>query len=114
MQGPLAQLSWYTHVALLEKLETFEERRWYAQKTIEHGWSRNVLVLQIEAKAMKRTGAALSNFQARLPKPHSDLARESLKDPYRLDFLGLGDDAQERAVEASPEQHITTERERSP
>jgi predicted nuclease of restriction endonuclease-like (RecB) superfamily len=56
---------------------------------------------------MKRTGAALTNFQARLPKPQSDLARESLKDPYRLDFLGLGDDAQERVVEAALVQHIT-------
>jgi predicted nuclease of restriction endonuclease-like (RecB) superfamily len=107
VQGVLAQLPWYTHLALLEKLNTAEERRWYAQRAIEHGWSRNVLVLQIEAQAMKRTGAALTNFQARLPKPHSDLARESLKDPYRLDFLGLGEDAQERAVEAALVQHIT-------
>jgi predicted nuclease of restriction endonuclease-like (RecB) superfamily len=107
VQGVLAQLPWYTHLALLEKLESFEERRWYAQKAIEHGWSRNVLVLQIEAKAMKRSGAALTNFKARLPEPHSDLARESLKDPYRLDFLGLGDDAQERVVEAALVQHIT-------
>ncbi len=107
VQGVLAQLPWYTHLALLEKVETLEERRWYAQKAIEHGWSRNVLVLQIDAQAMKRTGAAVTNFQARLPKPHSDLARESLKDPYRLDFLGLGEDAQERVVEAALVQHIT-------
>jgi predicted nuclease of restriction endonuclease-like (RecB) superfamily len=107
VQGVLAQLPWYTHLALLEKLETPEARRWYAQKAIEHGWSRNVLVLQIEAGAMQRTGAALTNFSARLPEPDSDLARESLKDPYRLDFLGLGDDAQERAVEAALVQHIT-------
>ena len=107
VQGVLAQLPWYTHLALLEKVETLEERRWYAQKAIEHGWSRNVLVLQIDAQAMKRTGAAVTNFQARLPKPHSDLARESLKDPYRLDFLGLGEDAQDRVVEAALVQHIT-------
>ncbi|MBL8621804.1 MAG: DUF1016 domain-containing protein [Myxococcales bacterium] len=73
-----------------------------------HGWSRNMLVHQIEAQAMKRAGAALTNFQTRLPKPHSDLARESLKDPYRLDFLGLGEDAQERVVEAALVRHITT------
>lgn len=107
VQGVLAQLPWYTHLALLEKLATPEDRRWYAQKAIEHGWSRNVLVLQIEAAARKRTGAALTNFRVRLPEPHSDLARESLKDPYRLDFLGLGEDAQERAVEAALVQHIT-------
>jgi predicted nuclease of restriction endonuclease-like (RecB) superfamily len=62
VQGVLAQLPWYTHIALLEKLETLAERRWYAQQAIEHGWSRNVLVLQIEANAMKRTGAALTNI----------------------------------------------------
>ena len=107
VQGVLALLPWYTHLALLEKVATPEERRWYAQKAIEHGWSRNVLVLQIEAEAIKRTGAALTNFRARLPEPHSDLARESLKDPYRLDFLGLGEDAQERVVEAALVQHIT-------
>jgi len=67
-----------------------------------------MLVHQIEAQAMKRAGAALTNFQTRLPKPHSDLARESLKDPYRLDFLGLGEDAQERVVEAALVRHITT------
>jgi predicted nuclease of restriction endonuclease-like (RecB) superfamily len=107
VQEVLARLPWYTHIALLEKLDTAEARHWYAQRAIEHGWSRNVLVLQIEAGAMKRTGAALTNFQARLPEPHSDLAQESLKDPYRLDFLGLGEDAQERAVEAALVQHIT-------
>lgn len=107
VQGVLAQLPWYSHLALLDKLDTPEKRRWYAQKAIEHGWSRNVLVMQIEADAMARTGAAITNFEARLPGPLSDLARESLKDPYRLDFLGLGDDARERVVEAALMQHTT-------
>ncbi|CAG9931397.1 protein of unknown function [Candidatus Nitrotoga arctica] len=55
----------------------------------------------------ERTGNAVSNFAMQLPRPHSDLARESLKDPYRLDFLGLGEDAEERAIESAIVQHIT-------
>lgn len=90
VQAVLAQLPWYHHLALLDKLKTEEERRWYAAKAIEHNWSRNVLVMQIETRLRERTGATVTNFTAQLPKPHSDLARESLKDPYRLDFLGLG------------------------
>lgn len=107
VQGVLAQLPWYHQLALLEKLATTEDRRWYAAKSIEHAWSRNILVMQIEARAKERAGAAITNFEVRLPKPHSDLARESLKDPYRLDFLGLDDEAQERAIEGALVKHVT-------
>jgi predicted nuclease of restriction endonuclease-like (RecB) superfamily len=107
VQAVLAQLPWYHQLALLDKLHTEDERRWYAAKTIEHNWSRNVLVIQIETRLRERTGQAITNFEIRLPRPHSDLARESLKDPYRLDFLGLGEDAEERAIESAIVQHIT-------
>ncbi|KAB2926711.1 MAG: DUF1016 domain-containing protein [Candidatus Contendobacter sp.] len=107
VQASLAQLPWYHQLALLDKLKTEKERRWYAAKAIEHNWSRNVLVMQIETRLRERTGAAVTNFTAQLPKPHSDLARESLKDPYRLDFLGLGKDAEERAIETALVRHIT-------
>jgi len=86
----------------LDKLRTEEERRWYAAKAIEHNWSRNVLVIQIETRLGERTGAAVTNFDRQLPRPYSDLARESLKDPYRLDFLGLGEEVEERAIESAP------------
>ncbi|MBK8538771.1 MAG: DUF1016 family protein [Ardenticatenia bacterium] len=107
VQGVLAQLPWYHQLALLDKLNNTEERRWYAAKAIEHGWSRNVLVIQIETRLRERSGQAVTNFSQRLPAPMSDLARESLKDPYRLDFLGLGEEAQERALEDAIIQHIT-------
>lgn len=107
VQGVLAQLPWYHQLALLDKLKTPEERRWYAAKALEHNWSRNVLVIQIERQLRERSGQALTNFPARLPAPHSDLAHESLKDPYRLDFLGLGEDAQERSIEDAIDRHIT-------
>ncbi len=107
VQGGLAQLPWYHHLALLDKLDSEEARRWYAAKAIEHNWSRNVLVMQIETRAQERSGAAVTNFDARLPKPQSDLARESLKDPYRFDFLGLTEEAQERAIETALVHHVT-------
>lgn len=107
MQQAVAQLPWGHNLVLLDKLPGPETRRWYAAKAIEHNWSRNVLVMQIETNAHARFGQALTNFEARLPAPLSDLARESLKDPYRFDFLGLHDDAQERAVEGALVKHVT-------
>ena len=86
-------------MVLLDKLPGPETRRWYAAKAIEHDWSRNVLVMQIETRLLERSGKAVTNFPATLPGHQSDLARESLKDPYRFDFLGLTDEAQERSIE---------------
>lgn len=99
VQGLLAQIPWWSNIALLEKLDAAELRRWYAQKTIEHGWSRNVLVMQIETRLHERQGQAINNFDAALPRPQSDLAAGLLKDPYIFGFLSLEDDAQERDVE---------------
>lgn len=107
VQAALAQLPWYHQLALLDKLPTPNARRWYAAQAIEHNWSRNVLVMQIETRLLERSGTAVTNFEVRLPKPQSDLARESLKDPYRFDFLGLTDEAQERDVEQSLVKHVT-------
>jgi predicted nuclease of restriction endonuclease-like (RecB) superfamily len=107
VQAPLARLPWYHHIALLDKLKTAEERLWYAVQAVQHGWSRNVLVMQIETRLRERSGHALSNFNDTLPRPQSDLARESLKDPYRLDFLSLGAEAQEREIEGALVKHVT-------
>ena len=107
VQEVLAQLPWYHQIALLDKLPGPETRRWYAEKAIEHNWSRNILVMQIESRLIERTGKAETNFTSKLPKAQSDLARESLKDPYRFDFLGLTDDAQERDIEHALVKHVT-------
>ena len=107
VQAVLAQLPWYHQLALLDKLKSANERRWYAAKAIEHNWSRNVLVIQIETRLLERQGQAVTNFPLALPKPQSDLARESLKDPYRFDFLGLSDQAQEREIEHALVKHVT-------
>ncbi|MDT9547687.1 MAG: PDDEXK nuclease domain-containing protein [Chlorobium phaeovibrioides] len=95
VQQAVGQLPWGHNLVLLGKLKTAEERLAYAQKTLEHGWSRNVLVMQIETRFIERQGNAITNFEQCLPRPESDLARESLKDPYRFDFLGLDDEAPE-------------------
>ncbi|MDD4978574.1 MAG: PDDEXK nuclease domain-containing protein [Gallionella sp.] len=107
VQAVLAQLPWYHQLALLDKLPGPETRRWYAAKAIEHNWSRNILVMQIETRLLERSGTATTNFETSLPKPQSDLARESLKDPYRFDFLGLTDEAQEREIELALVKHVT-------
>ncbi|MFO1348981.1 MAG: PDDEXK nuclease domain-containing protein [Pseudomonadales bacterium] len=107
VQQAVAQLPWGHNLVLLDRLPNPETRRWYAAKAIEHNWSRNVLVMQIEMRLLERTGKAVTNFEANLPAPQSDLARESLKDPYRLDFLGLGNEAQEREIEDALVKHVT-------
>jgi len=107
VQQPVAQLPWGHNLVLLSKLKNTEERLAYAHKTLEHGWSRNVLAMQIETGLLERQGAAVTNFEHQLPQPQSDLARESLKDPYRFDFLGLGEDAHEREIENALVKHVT-------
>jgi predicted nuclease of restriction endonuclease-like (RecB) superfamily len=107
VQAVLAQLPWYHQLALLDKLPGTEARRWYAAKAIEHNWSRNVLVMQTETRLLERSGQAVTNFPATLPASQSDLARESIKDPYRFDFLGLSDEAQEREIEHALVRHVT-------
>src|SRR5579872_1076977 len=82
LQEVLAKLTWYHHIALLEKVKDENERLWYMQKTIEHGWSRNVLVHQINTGLYQRKGKAITNFQSTLPALQSDLANDVLKDPY--------------------------------
>jgi len=106
VQEVLAQITWYHNIALLDKLSNQDERLWYVRKTVEHGWSRNILVIQIESKLYQRQGQAVTNFSRSLPAPQSDLAQETLKDPYKFDFLSLGDEAHERDIENALVDHI--------
>jgi predicted nuclease of restriction endonuclease-like (RecB) superfamily len=107
VQEVLAQLPWYHQLALLDKLKTREDREWYAARAVEHGWSRNILAMQIESGLHRRQGAAQSNFDRHLPPLQSDLARHTLKDPYIFDFLDLGEAAQERDIESALVKHVT-------
>jgi predicted nuclease of restriction endonuclease-like (RecB) superfamily len=103
---PGAQLPWFHHCLLLDKLTSSADRLWYAGKAVEHGWSRNVLALQIEAGLHQRQGKAVTNFKTTLPPAQSDLAQGITKDPYLFDFLTLRDDANERAVEDGLVAHV--------
>lgn len=107
VQQAVGQLPWGHNLVLLTRLKNSEQRLAYAQSAIAHGWSRNILNIHIETRLLERTGTAVTNFELSLPKAQSDLARESLKDPYRLDFLGLGREAGEREIENALVKHVT-------
>lgn len=107
VQQTVGQLPWGHNLVLLTRLKAADQRLAYARAAIEHGWSRNVLGIHIERRLLEREGKALTNFAARLPGPGSDLAHESLKDPYLFDFLGVGEEAGERAIEDAIVRHIT-------
>ncbi len=106
VQEVLAQITWYHNLTLLEKLATESDRVWYAKASIQHGWSRNVLVHQIESALHKRAGAAVTNFEQTLPPPQSDLAQQITRDPYTFDFLMLAQDAHERELEKGLVAHL--------
>ena len=99
VQQLVAQLPWGHNLRLLEALKLPEERAWYARQAVEHGWSRAVLVHQIDVRLIERAGKAPTNFARTLPSPQSDLARELLKDPYDFEFLAAGADISERELE---------------
>ncbi|MEM9488933.1 MAG: PDDEXK nuclease domain-containing protein [Myxococcota bacterium] len=106
VQQLVGLIPWGHHLALVAKVEEPTVRAWYLRQAVEHGWSRAVLTVQIESRLHERQGRALSNFAATLPKADSDLAQQTLKDPYIFDFLTLGEDARERDLEQGLLDHI--------
>ena len=106
VQAPLAQITWYHNIALLEKLKDNNKRLWYAEKTIENGWSRNVLAFQIESDLYKRQGQLTNNFAMTLPPDDSDMAKQIFKDPYIFDFIGTDDLRREKELEQKLIAHL--------
>jgi len=104
-QQAVGQIPWGHNILLLQKLTSLDDRLWYANKTIEHGWSRNVLLHWLDSHLHQREGRAVSNFQATLPSPQSDLAHQTLKDPYCFDFLALRDGFNEKELESGLLEH---------
>lgn len=102
----LWMVPWAHHVILMEKVKDLPIRRWYMKQVLANGWSRNILALQIDAGAHARHGKAVSNFAALLPAPQSDLAQQTLKDPYIFDFLTLTEPFQERELETELVRHL--------
>lgn len=99
VQQAVARLPWGHNVRLLDYLKNSAERRWYVEQTIQNGWSRSVMVHQIETDLCHRQGQAVNNFERTLPPEQSELATQVLKDPYSFDFLSLGADLRERQLQ---------------
>lgn len=99
VQAVLAQLPWWHNLLLLEKLKDSSLREWYAQEVIKNGWSGRSLEEAIRSDLYSRKGKAITNFQERLPEPHSQLAKDLLKSPYNFGFLSLEYDYVEQELE---------------
>jgi predicted nuclease of restriction endonuclease-like (RecB) superfamily len=100
------QIPWKHNCVLMDRVKDPEQRVWYIRQTIENGWSRAILEMQIESNLYQRQGGAVTNFEKTLPKPQSDLAQALVKDPYNFDFLSLNKAAQERDLERGLVGHI--------
>lgn len=109
VQTVSAQIPWSHNVAILEKVKEFDERVWYIQKTSENGWSHSVLIHQIESGLYQRQVLAnkVSNFENRLPSPQSELAVQTMKDPYVFDFIQLREEMLERDIEEALIKDVT-------
>jgi predicted nuclease of restriction endonuclease-like (RecB) superfamily len=106
VQQLAAQIPWFHNCVLLDRFSDAAIRVWYIKAAIEHGWSRNVLEFQIDARAHERQGKAITNFKATLPPAESDMVAQVFKDPYLFDFLGTADPRREREVEQALIDHI--------
>ena len=107
VQQLVGQIPWGHNLALLTKVKDQQEREWYVRATIEHGWSRVLLIHQIESGLYSQQGKAVTNFPKSLPPPQSELAQQTLKDPYLFDFFSVGQEAAERDIESGLVSHIT-------
>lgn len=107
LQVPLAKISWYHHITLLDKVKDSATRYFYIQKTVDNGWSRNTLVHQIESGLHKTQGALVNNFSNTMPAYQSELTTQMFKDPYNFDFIMLGEQAKERDLENALMTHVT-------
>jgi predicted nuclease of restriction endonuclease-like (RecB) superfamily len=106
VQRTVAQIQWRQNLVLLERLDDVEARVWYARRALEQGWSRDLLALQIENRAHRRHGKAVSTFARTLAPADSDMAEQIFKDPYLFDFLGTADPRRESEVEQALVDHI--------
>ena len=109
VQAALAQITWYHHIALMDKVKSPEEHIWYAEQAAQNGWSRNVLVHQIESGLYQQQVLAekVSNFENRLPSPQSELAAQTMKDPHVFDVIPFKADMMERDIEQALVKDVT-------
>ena len=109
VQTVSAQIPWSHNIAIIEKVKDPEQRIWYIQKTAENGWSHNVLIHQIESGLYQRQVLVdkVSNFESRLPSPQSELAAQTMKDPYVFDFIPFREEMLERDIEQALVRDVT-------
>ncbi len=109
VQTVSAQIPWSHNIAILDKIKDFNRRKWYIEKTFENGWSHNVLIHQIESRLYERQVVAgkVSNFEKLLDSPQSELAIQTMKDPYIFDFIPFREDMVERDIEKALVKDVT-------
>jgi predicted nuclease of restriction endonuclease-like (RecB) superfamily len=103
----VAQIPWGHNRLIITKVNDIEEALFYCRETARNGWNRDILEIQIENKLFKKIGHTINNFDDTLPANQVKLVSETLKDPYNFDFLGLQEDALEKAIEDQLTRHIT-------
>lgn len=101
-----AQIPWGHNMVIMDKISNDDKRLWYIQQCLENGWSRNALVMWIESDLYGRQGKAITNFKMTLPDVDSDIAQQTLKDPYNFSFLALAKKAKEQELEQGLIDHI--------
>ena len=99
VQVPLAQITWYHHISLISKVKDKIERAFYIKETAENGWSRDVMLLQVQNGLFERKGKSINNFSSTLPSPQSDLAVSVFKDPYNFGFVSFSEKQNELDIE---------------
>ena len=108
IENKIKSIPWGHNQRIMYKCKSVREAIFYVEKTIENGWSRTILEHQIDSKLYERLGSAISNFDSRLPKMQSELAKQTIKDPYNFDFLTLRDKYDERELEDALVKQITS------
>ena len=103
---PIFRIPWGHNAVLLERVKDVKTRLWYAQQAIENGWSRSMLEMWIDSNLYKRQGKAITNFKASLPQPQSDIAEQTIKDPYIFDCLALDKKHREKELEQGLIDHL--------
>ena len=107
VQVPLAQITWYHHISLITRVKDISERAFYIQQTAQNGWSRDIMLMQIDSDLYHRQGRAITNFSQTLPNVQSDLAKSIFKDPYNFGFWGMAGLQREMDVERKLTEKIT-------
>ena len=103
----LKQIPWGHHILIFTKSKDHRHAQFYIQQTIENAWGRETLALQIKSQLFERQGKAISNFKTTLPEAMSELAQQTLKDPYNLDFVGMSSSMKEKDLENQLVTHIS-------